>query len=59
MVGVRVLQQPAPQVERNLGHWGRESHKKGENKPLHYPWEGNTENAGVIMAFQVVHSNHL
>ena len=30
MVGVRVLQQPAPHVEGNLGHWGLESHEKGE-----------------------------
>jgi len=59
VVGVRVLQQPSPHAEGNLGQWGRESHKKGENKPLHYPSEGNRENAGVIMAFQVLHSNHL
>jgi len=33
-VGVRVLQRPAPHVKENLGHWGREGHKKGE-KPGH------------------------
>ena len=57
MVGVRGSQRPTPHVEGNLGHWGRESHKKGEKKPLHYPWEGNAEKTGVIMAFQVLHSN--
>jgi hypothetical protein len=33
--------------------------KKGENKPLRYPWEGNAENTGVIMAFQVLHCSCL
>ena len=33
-MGVRGLQRPAPHVKENLGHWGREGHKKGE-KPGH------------------------
>jgi hypothetical protein len=36
-----------------LGQWGREVQKKGENKQL---FEGNTENTGVAMAFQVLPS---
>jgi len=33
-VGVRGSQRPAPHVEKSLGHWSREGHKKGE-KPGH------------------------
>jgi len=33
-VGVRDLQWSAPPVKGNLGFWGHEGHKKGENKPL-------------------------
>jgi len=33
-VAVRGLQRAAPHVQDNLGHWGREGHKKGE-KPGH------------------------
>jgi len=43
VVGMRGLYRPPPHVEGNLGCWGHEGHKKGENKPLHEPWEGNAE----------------
>ena len=33
-MGVRVLQQPAPHVEENLGHWGREGHKRERNQTI-------------------------
>ena len=33
-MGVRGLQRPAPHVQENLGHWGREGHTEGE-KPGH------------------------
>ena len=29
-MGVRGLQRPAPHVKENLGHCGREGHKKGQ-----------------------------
>jgi hypothetical protein len=58
VVGVYGLQWPAPHVEGNLGHWGREGHKKGENKPLCWPWEGIAENTPVT-SFQVLQSNGL
>jgi len=39
-VGLTSLQQWAPHVKENLGHWGREGHKKGE-KPGHCTSLGN------------------
>jgi len=33
-VGVRGLQRPAPYVQENLRHWGREGHKKGDKTGL-------------------------
>ena len=33
-MGVRGLQQLAPHIEGNMGQWGHEGHKEGENKPL-------------------------
>jgi hypothetical protein len=51
-VGVRGLQRPAPHVQRNLGQWCLDSHKKRETKP----WEGNTENTEVADSFDLLHS---
>ena len=38
-MGVRVLQRPAPHVDKNLGHGDREIHKKGE-RPDHCAGRG-------------------
>jgi hypothetical protein len=49
-VGVRGLQQLAPHIEENLGHWGREGHKKG-GKPGHRASHGKEmqKNTGVAV----------
>ena len=46
MVGMRYIV-PAHHFKGSLGYWGRGGQKKGVNRPLCYPWDGNAENNAV------------
>ena len=54
-MGVRGLQQPAPHVHENLGHWGRKGHKKGD-KPGRCASPGKVMQITQTQSVEVLHS---
>jgi hypothetical protein len=53
---VRALERRARQVKENLGHWGREGHKKGEKPDRCASLGREMQKRQVVDSLEVVHS---